>query len=67
MSDGATRTSFGLTIIGGQVDRLRRMATAAEEHRNNWVAHRNALADSTHAQRPGQGYSRGPSFTMSRR
>lgn len=31
------RTSFGMVIPGGQVDRLRRMAAAAEEHGERWA------------------------------
>jgi len=31
-----TRTSFGMDILGGQVDRLRRMAAAADEHGDEW-------------------------------
>ncbi len=32
-----TRTSFGMQIPGGQVDRLRRMSTVAEEHGDRWA------------------------------
>ncbi|MDG2029181.1 MAG: hypothetical protein P8J50_18955 [Acidimicrobiales bacterium] len=35
-----TRTTFGMNIIGGQVDRLRRMAEVAEEHEDQWTARR---------------------------
>jgi len=30
-------TSFGMNIVGGQLDRLRKMAVAAEEHGDTWV------------------------------
>lgn len=33
-----TRTSFGMNIPGGQVDRLRRMATVADEQGDEWAA-----------------------------
>ena len=32
-----TRTSFGMDILGGQVERWRRMATVAEEHGEAWA------------------------------
>jgi quercetin dioxygenase-like cupin family protein len=32
-----TRTSFGMDIHGGQVDRLRKMAAVAEEHGDRWA------------------------------
>ncbi len=35
-----TRTSFGMDIVGGQVERLRRMNTAAAEHGDQWVEQR---------------------------
>ena len=31
-----TRTSFGMKIVGGQVERLRRLNAAAEEHGERW-------------------------------
>ena len=33
-----TRTSFGMVIPAGQLDRLRRMATVADEHAEEWAA-----------------------------
>ena len=41
-----TRTSFGMNITGGQVDRLRQMAVAAAEHGDVWEARRAALIGS---------------------
>lgn len=38
-----TVTSFGMKIVGGQVDRLRRMASAADEHGDTWVAQREQI------------------------
>ena len=38
-----TRTSFGMNIPGGQVDRLRRMATVADEHADDWATRRAAI------------------------
>ena len=35
-----TCTSFGMDIPGGQVERLRRMGTAADEHGESWKAQR---------------------------
>jgi quercetin dioxygenase-like cupin family protein len=32
-----TRTSFGMNILGGQVDRLRKMAVVADEHGERWA------------------------------
>ncbi len=32
-----TRTAFGMNILGGQVERWRRMAAVAEEHGDEWV------------------------------
>jgi quercetin dioxygenase-like cupin family protein len=31
-----TRTSFGMNIVGGQLDRLRKMAEAADQHVERW-------------------------------
>lgn len=36
------RTSFGMKILGGQLDRLRRRATVADEHGARWKAMRTA-------------------------
>jgi quercetin dioxygenase-like cupin family protein len=38
-----TCTSFGMNILGGQVERWRRMATVAEEHGQEWVELRTSL------------------------
>lgn len=35
-----TKTSFGMKIPGGQVDRLRKIAAAAEEHGDTWAEQR---------------------------
>lgn len=44
-----TRTSFDMNIPGGQADGLRRMATVADEHADEWAAfntrHRGAPSD----------------------
>lgn len=39
-----TRTSFGMNIPGGQVDRLRRMAAVADEHADDWATRRAEIA-----------------------
>lgn len=39
-----TRTSFGMNVPGGQVDRLRRMAVVADEHADEWAAQRAEIA-----------------------
>jgi quercetin dioxygenase-like cupin family protein len=38
-----TRTSFDMTIPGGQVERLARMGTVADEHAEEWTAWRAAV------------------------
>ena len=38
------RTSFGMQITGGQVDRLRLMAVVAEEHGDRWAELRAGVA-----------------------
>ncbi len=35
-----TRTSFGMNILGGQVERWRQMAVVAQEHGERWAAMR---------------------------
>ena len=39
-----TRTSFGMKIVGGQVERLRRLNAAAEEHGAQWKELREEFA-----------------------
>jgi quercetin dioxygenase-like cupin family protein len=38
-----TRTSFDMTIPGGQVERLAKMGVVADEHAEQWVAWRDAV------------------------
>ncbi len=40
-------TSFGMQIVGGQVDRLRRMSAAADEHADTWAEMRQQFSTST--------------------
>jgi hypothetical protein len=41
-----TRTVFGMKVLGGQLERLRRMAIVADEHGGQWKALRAARTGS---------------------